>query len=137
MARGLNNNNPLNIIKSGDVFQGEITPTTDKRFKQFKSMDWGYRAAFVTLGTYLTKYGRNTIEKIVGSWAPKEDGNDPETYIGWVVKWSEVPRDRVLTAASGDDYIQIVAAMSRVENGKPAVMADVEAGFKLQTKITR
>jgi hypothetical protein len=137
MARGLNNNNPLNIIKSGDVFQGEVKDSTDARFKQFTSPAYGYRAAFVTLGTYLTKYGRNTIEKIVYKWAPKEDGNDPEKYTGHVEEWSGVPRDRELTAASGDDCIQIVAAMSRMENGKPAVMADVEAGFRLQNKFTR
>jgi hypothetical protein len=42
-----------------------------------------------------------------------------------------------LKAESGDDYIKIVAAMSRVENGVSAVMADVEAGFLMQNKITK
>ena len=136
MARGLNNNNPLNIISGGDVFQGETVPSADRRFKQFESPAYGYRAGFVTLGTYLTKYGRNTIEKIVHAWAPPVE-NDTTGYVRMVEKWSGVDKDRVLTSKSGGEYIRIVAAMSRVENGVPAVMKDVEAGFALQTKITR
>jgi hypothetical protein len=134
-ARGLNNNNPLNIIKGGDTFQGEV-PSTDKRFKQFKDMPHGYRAGFVTLGTYLTKHKRNTVDKIIHAWAPPVE-NDTTGYVGLVERWSGVPKDKVLTLQSGEDYIKIVAAMSRVENGVSAVMADVEAGFGMQTKITR
>ena len=50
-------------------------------------------------------------------------------------KRSGVGRNKVLAADSGSDYRKIVAAMSHCENGIPAVMADVEAGFKLQNKI--
>lgn len=135
-ARGLNNNNPLNIISGGDVFQGEKTPSTDKRFKQFTSPAYGYRAGFVTLGTYLTKHNRNTIDKIIRSWAPPSE-NDTVNYVSLVEKWSGFDRNKVLKAESGDDYIKIVAAMSRVENGVSAVMADVEAGFLMQNKITK
>jgi len=135
-ARGLNNNNPLNIISGGDVFQGEKTPSTDKRFKQFTSPAYGYRAGFVTLGTYLTKHNRNTIDKIIRSWAPPFE-NDTVNYVSLVEKWSGVDRNKVLKAESGDDYIKIVAAMSRVENGVSAVMTDVEAGFLMQNKITK
>lgn len=67
-SRGLRNNNPLNIRHSADVFQGEIKGE-DKSFKTFSSMPYGYRAAFVTLATYLSR-GWNTIEKIITRWAP-------------------------------------------------------------------
>ncbi|MDR2764743.1 MAG: structural protein P5 [Tannerella sp.] len=133
-TRGLNNNNPLNIIKNGDKFAGEVVPSADKRFKQFKDMPHGYRAGFVILGTYLTKHKRNTIDKIIHAWAPPVE-NDTTGYAGMVERWSGVPKDRVLTLHSGEDYIRIVAAMSRVENGLPAVMTDVEAGFALQSKM--
>jgi hypothetical protein len=135
MARGLKNNNPLNIRKSKDVFLGENPQSTDVSFKQFTSMAYGYRAAFVTLGTYLSR-GLNTIEKIVKTWAPPNE-NNTEGYIQHVSSRSGVPRNKVLTNTSGSDYIAIVAAMSWSENGVPAVMADVEAGFKLQTKIKK
>lgn len=136
MARGLNNKNPLNIRHSSDTFVGEVTGN-DKAFKSFKDMAHGYRGAFVTLHTYLTKYKRDTIEEIIKAWAPPEDNNDTESYIAAVVKQSGIARDKVLTDKSGDDYIKIVAAMSKVENGKDAVLSEVEDGFKLQAKITK
>jgi hypothetical protein len=135
MARGLRNNNPGNIRHNGDKFQGEVQPSQDKAFKQFESMAYGYRAMFVTLGTYLNR-GKNTIEKIITSWAPPNE-NNTGSYISNVARLSGVDKDKVLTANSGGDYINIVAAMSRIENGKEAVMNDVLAGFNLQNKITR
>jgi hypothetical protein len=131
--RGLCNNNPLNIRHNSDVFQGEIKGT-DKSFKTFSSMSYGYRAAFVTLATYLSR-GLNTIEKIISHWAPPNE-NDTDSYIAAVEKWSGVSRSKELTAADGTDYILIVAAMSFVENGKNADISAVKAGFQLQTKIT-
>jgi hypothetical protein len=131
--RGLRNNNPLNIRHNADVFQGEIKGA-DKSFKTFSSMPYGYRAAFVTLATYLSR-GWNTIEKIISHWAPPNE-NDTGSYIAAVGKWSGVPRNKELTAADGADYILIVAAMSFVENGKNADISAVKAGFQLQTKIT-
>jgi len=132
-SRGLRNNNPLNIRISRDVFQGEISPSTDRAFKQFQTPAYGYRAAFVTLGTYLTQ-GKNTIEKIVRSWAPESE-NNTNAYIDQVEKWSLVKRNKILTALDGEDYVKIVIAMSRVENGIAANPADVRAGFNMQNKL--
>ena len=42
LPRGLRNNNPGNIRRNSDVFQGEKT-SSDKEFKQFKSMAYEYR----------------------------------------------------------------------------------------------
>lgn len=131
--RGIRNNNPLNIRHSRDRFQGEVVPSRDGAFKQFSSMAYGYRAAFVTLATYLA-HGRNTVEKIIRAWAPPTE-NNTEGYIAHVVQRSGVGRNKALTAESGGDYRKIVAAMSHCENGIPANMAEVEAGFRMQFKI--
>ncbi|MDR1755376.1 MAG: structural protein P5 [Culturomica sp.] len=131
--RGYCNNNPLNIRHNADLFQGE-TKGTDKSFKTFSTMSYGYRAAFVILYTYLTR-GWNTIEKIITRWAPPAE-NDTEMYITNVEKWSGVPRHKKLTATDGMDYIMIIAAMSFIENGKNADITEIQAGFNLQTKIT-
>lgn len=135
MTRGYKNCNPGNIERSKDVFQGEVVPSQDKRFKQFQNMAYGYRAMFVTLDTY-RKRGLDTIEKIVSSWAPPVE-NHTDLYISSVERWSGVPRDKRLTQFSGEDYIQIVAAMSRMENGIAADMADVLTGFAKQDRIKR
>lgn len=132
--RGLRNNNPLNIRHNADTFQGEITGI-DTGFKTFSSIAYGYRAAFVMLATYLAK-GCNTIERIITRWAPPHE-NDTERYITRVVKLSGVPRHKELTLGSGSAYIQIVGAMSFVENGIRADIAEVTTGFNLQSKIRR
>ena len=47
VARGLCNNNPLNIIRSRAIqWKGQRTEQTDRRFVQFENMPMGYRAAF-------------------------------------------------------------------------------------------
>jgi len=134
-TRGLRNNNPGNIRISDERFDGEIQPSQDKSFKQFSSMAHGYRAMFVILSSYLAK-GHNTLEKIIGRWAPISE-NPTRAYVSVVHRLSEVPKDKELTAKSGEDYIKIVAAMSYVENATKAVMGEVESGFNLQTKITK
>ena len=39
-ARGMRNNNPLNIIKSEKInWQGEVKPSTDPNFAQFETLE--------------------------------------------------------------------------------------------------
>ena len=133
IPRGLRNNNPLNIRHNADVFQGEVQGT-DKSFKTFSTLPFGYRAAFVTLATYNAR-GQNTIEKIISRWAPPIE-NDTNRYIANVEKWSGVSRNKELTLADGADYILIVAAMCFMENGRNADISQVKAGFTLQNRIT-
>ena len=50
LARGMRNNNPLNIIKSEKInWQGEVKPSTDPNFAQFETLEYGLRAAFKLL----------------------------------------------------------------------------------------
>ena len=69
LPRGLRNNNPGNIRRNSDVFQGEKT-SSDREFKQFKSMAYGYRAIFKILSNYYRNYKLDTIRKMIGRWAP-------------------------------------------------------------------
>jgi len=133
MTRGLKNNNPLNIRNSSDLFQGEIRPSGDKAFKQFRTPAYGYRAAFVTLATYLGR-GWDTVEKIVQHWAPPAE-NDTNSYIRTIEKLSGINRTKILTADSGEDYIKIVIAMSLMENGVNADPEAVRSGFNMQNKL--
>ncbi|GAB6011732.1 structural protein P5 [Viscerimonas tarda] len=135
LSRGLRNNNPGNIRINKDRFQGEISPSQDAAFKQFTNIAYGYRAMFVSLDTY-RKRGLDTIEKIISAWAPPVE-NNTQAYINAIVNYSGLPKDKVLTDCAGDDYIKIVAAMSQVENGLPAMMIDIEDGFRLQSKIRK
>lgn len=129
LSRGLRNNNPGNIRLSATTYQGEVA-STDKAFKQFKSMTYGYRAMFVLLHSYQRKHHLNTITEMINRYAPAVE-NHTEAYIKAVSEWSGVPATSHITATNGDIMIPIVAAMSRVENGIEANMVDVEKGWRL------
>lgn len=129
LSRGLRNNNPGNIRRNSDVFQGEINPSRDKDFKQFKTMAHGYRAMFKILSNYYRNYKLDTIRKMISRWAP-ENENNTNAYIKAVSDYAGIPADDLLSF-DREQMIRIVAGMSRVENGVEAVMSDVIAGWNL------
>jgi len=131
MSRGLSNCNPGNIRKSKVRYQGEVTPSRDPAFKQFQTMAWGYRAMFVLLDSYSRK-GYRTIRQMITRYAPPVE-NYTENYIRWVTAWSGIDADESLDTHNRATMIPVIAAMSRVENGLPAVPQDVEAGWRLFT----
>lgn len=135
ISRGLRNNNPLNIekTKGGNPWLGEIVPSADSRFAQFKSMAYGYRAAFKLLNNYQKSYGLDTIRKMISRWAPSNE-NHTDAYVETVSNRSGVPANSRITTTNRDVMVPIVAAMSYVENGVEARMADVEAGWELFIK---
>ena len=132
MTRGLRNNNPLNIEKTrgGNPWQGEVVPSKDKRFAQFTTVAYGYRAAFKLLNNYQRNYGLDTIRKMIGRWAPSEE-NHTDAYVRTVAERSGVPADSRITTTNRDVMVPIVAAMSFVENGIEAKMLAVQAGWEL------
>ena len=85
MTRGLRNNNPLNIEKTrgGNPWQGEVVPSKDKRFAQFTTVAYGYRAAFKLLNNYQRNYGLDTIRKMIGRWAPSEENHTDALSAPW------------------------------------------------------
>jgi hypothetical protein len=132
---GLCNNNPLNIRVGTADYDGKI-PGGNKGFETFKSIEYGYRAAFVLLSTYYTKHNRDTIQKILYRWAPPADKNDTAQYVTNVAAWTGIPYNEPLTLSDGYKYIKIVAAMSYQENGQAADFNNVIAGFKIQQRIS-
>lgn len=129
MARGLNNNNPGNIVLDGRVWLGEVVPSSDKRFKQFKTRAYGYRAIFVNLAAYI-RNGHNTIEKIITRWAPAFE-NNTASYIAHVAAMAGIPKNRVISTSDHVALIEITKAISKIENGIPAIEVEVMEGFNL------
>lgn len=127
--RGLRNCNPLNLRRANALWQGLRKEQTDPEFLQFRDMEWGYRAAFVTLRTYCRKYGADTPRRIIARWAPETDGNDTEAYLQRIVVLSGLEPDYPLDPEQRTDMVRLVAAMSRVENGVPPDMREVKAGW--------
>ena len=131
--RGLRNCNPGNIRKSADVFQGEIVPSGDSDFKQFRTMAYGYRAMFKILFNYYRVYGLKTIRQLISRWAPKNE-NNTQAYVKLVASYAGIAEDTLLQFTE-DEMVKIVAAMSRVENGREANTAEVISGWRLYAGV--
>lgn len=129
-ARGLRNCNPLNIKRTADLWQGLAEEQLDPTFFTFRSIDWGYRAAFVILRTYINKYRLTTVEEIIRRWAPPEDGNETDLYIRMVCCLTGFRPNTLLNPYRPDMMIPLVAAMSRVECGVPAHPDEVWKGWQ-------
>lgn len=130
MSRGIKNCNPGNIRRSKVRYCGERHPSSDPDFKQFESMAWGYRAMFVLLDTYRRRYGLDTLRKMIFRYAPPEE-NHTGLYVGAVCDMTGIAPDEVLDTRNHDTMVPLVAAMSRVENGSPARLDEVEEGWHL------
>ena len=130
MSRGLTNCNPGNIRQSKTRYKGERHPSRDSEFKEFESMAYGYRAMFVLLDTYSRRYGLCTIRQMLNRYAPPVE-NFTEGYIRFVSEKTGIAPDEMINSRAARDMVPIVAAMSQIENGTPAVMADVHRGWEL------
>ena len=138
-TRGWRNNNPLNLIHSNSNWKGMRAQQTDKRFVQFVSMEYGFRAAIITLHSYYkVAQGAKkafTIDFIIRRWCP--DGSE-EAYIKHVSEWSGIAADELLPDPRKRVAVpvisKIVAAMARQECGVPADKVpweDIKAGYMM------
>lgn len=130
MSRGLRNCNPGNIRRSKVRYKGEVQPSRDVEFKEFCSMGYGYRAMFVLLDSYRSRYGLCTIRQMLGRYAPPSE-NFTEGYVRFVSSRTGIAPDEIVNTRAARDMVPIVAAMSQIENGVPATMDDVELGWRL------
>ena len=130
MARGYRNFNPGNIRQSDVAYTGEITPSKDPFFKQFRTMALGYRAMFVLLHTYSVKYHLKTLREMIERYAPPVE-NDTTEYINFVSSRTKVADISTVDTMNERQMIPIVAAMARVENGSDPDMVEVRQGWNL------
>lgn len=130
LPRGLRNCNPGNIRITKDKWQGLREVQTDKSFFQFIEMRWGYRALMRTLQNYRKRHGCMTIADFINRWAPPSE-NNTGSYISRVCGEMQVPNSYVPDVDDKDAMCAFAAAISQVENGVPAVMEDVVAGWEL------
>lgn len=119
-TRGLRNNNPGNIDKTGEVWEGQELPGSDERFCTFSSMAYGCRALIRTLMTYHTKYGLSTVREIINRWAPPVE-NNTDAYIKHVCDRLGVEPDHPLDFDSNPQvYLHLARAITYHENGSAA-----------------
>ena len=119
--RGIRNNNPLNIRRTGkDQWKGLRATRADASFCQFESMEWGWRAAFYLLTrTYYHTHRLYTIRGIISRWAPPQDHNNTEAYIRNVSRLTGIGPDEPLGIPSQQParWMMLGVAMAIQENG--------------------
>ena len=130
MSRGLRNNNPGNIRRGNFRYKGEKAASEDVAFRQFESIEWGYRAMFALLHTYEVKHNCCTLRQMINRYAPPIE-NNTENYIRRVVYATHLAADKVISTLDGAVMTAVVAAMSEVENGVKADIAAIWRGWRL------
>lgn len=119
-TRGLRNNNPGNLDRTRDVWEGQELPGDDERFCTFTTMAFGCRALIKTLMTYVEKHRLETVRKIISRWAPPVE-NDTESYIRDVSQRLGVDPDHELDFWGNPQiYLHLARAIAHHENGSAA-----------------
>ena len=113
-------------------WQGEVDESAknDNSFEEFETIAYGYRALIKLLQNYRKVHGCQTISDFINRWAPETE-NNTSGYIKRVCTEMEVPSTFVPDVDDKDTMCAFAAAISQVENGVPAVIADVESGWQL------
>lgn len=127
-ARGIRNNNPLNI-RIGNNWQGE-TVGTDKEFEVFSHHRYGFRAAAKLLRNYQSLYKLQTIDEIIHRFAPPNE-NHTSNYAGYVAKKMGVATDTPINLTNDKTLATMMLYMSEMEVGKHYSYGDAWAGVQL------
>lgn len=128
-SRGLRLNNPGNIRKSTRSWGGEIQ-SADKEFCQFRTLQWGLRAMFVLLKTYIVGYKLHDIWSIINRWAPPTE-NNTKRYIETVCKLTGRKAFDAINLNDKNAMKELVSAIVFVEQGIRPHEEDLETAWKM------
>lgn len=128
-TRGARNHNPLNI-RIGNSWLGEAARPDESEFEVFVSDEYGLRAGFIILRRYIRRYHKNTIRKIISTWAPTCE-NPTEMYIHYVSHSSGIDPDKVIKFEDEKVMIAIVKAMAYYESRVTYNDAEILAAYKI------
>lgn len=120
-VRGIRNNNPGNIRKSAEAWQGLAPDQTDPSFFRFVSMPYGVRAMVKILRKYSTSYGLHSVRDIINRWAPPNE-NDTGAYQRAVANSIGTTTTADLNLDDGNTMFALVRAIIAHENGIAAAL---------------
>lgn len=127
LPRGIRNNNPGNIKKTEDVWQG--SDGDDGEFVTFIEAEYGIRALTKLLNRYYHDHKLVTIHDIISRYAPESE-NDTGKYINFVADKMGKREDEVLKFPL--DLMVLVEAIIIFENGYcPYSVSVLHDGLKL------
>ena len=136
MSRGIRNCNPGNIKDFGISWNGiqdwedrTLEQQDEKTFVVFRASWWGIRALAKLLGNYQRKHGLDTVEAIVGRYAPPSDNNPTTAYSTYIADAMGVPGDRYVDLSRYEVLEDMVRAIIRFENGSCPYTWELKTGL--------
>jgi hypothetical protein len=117
IPRGIRNNNPGNIRRNRDPWQGLAERQGDVEFFTFKTPIYGIRALARTLITYQDKHDLRSIRQIISRWAPPVE-NNTNAYVRAVVADTGLDADQPLDLHCFDHLLPLTKAIIYHENGQ-------------------
>lgn len=131
LPRGIRNNNPGNIRRSNDPWQGLAAEQEDPEFFQFESAPYGIRALARILITYQDKYMLSNVGEIIDRWAPPHE-NDTGAYARHVAAQIGVSTGDTINVQRYSVMRPLVEAIIKHENGvQPYTDAQIDRGLAL------
>lgn len=128
LPRGIRNNNPGNIEKTGDAWQGLADIQPDSRFFTFSDPVYGIRALAKIIRNYRDRYGLNTVQGIINRWAPPVENNTSAYVRAVAAKVGVAPTEPL--AWDAGQLRRLVEAIIQHENGQqPYSMATIADGI--------
>lgn len=143
-SRGFLNNNPGNVDRSGEVWQGEIRDPADPRLTDFQRNELtkgrfcvfaqpqlGIRMLAKTLFAYRDRLGHRTVRQIINTWAPPVE-NDTGSYVNIVAGKVGVSPDAEIDVRDWKTLHALVSAIIVHEcGGMPYAGSEIEDGLML------
>ena len=129
--------NSVEQEQSGETWRGCVcrpdirqTPDSCRRIRRLRHGDtWG-RAAFIILRRYIKRYHKDTIASIVSTWAPAIE-NQTQKYIDAVSGQMGIDPLLPIKYEDKETMCNLVAAMAKVECGRPIELAVILKGYEL------
>jgi len=143
-SRGFLNNNPGNVDRSADVWQGEIRDPADPRLTDFQRNELvkgrfavfaeprpGIRMLAKTLFAYRDRLGHRTVRRIINTWAPPVE-NDTGAYVNAVAARVGVSPDAELNLNDFKTMKALVSAIIIHEcGGMPYAGTEIDDGLMM------
>lgn len=141
-SRGFLNNNPGNVDRGTDIWQGEIRDPNDPRLTDFQRNELlkgrfcvfaeprpGIRMLAKTLFAYRDRLGHRTVRRIINTWAPPVE-NDTGAYVAAVAARVGVSPDAELDLSDFKTLKALVSAIIIHEcGGMPYAGTEIDDGL--------
>lgn len=134
-ARGVRNNNPLNI-RVGQDWKGEMPDSrktadqkAEKEFEVFETPADGFRAGAIVLRNYQAKHGLKTVFAMIHRFAPPNE-NNTVAYCRFVAEAMGIAPHDEFDFSDYDMAFPMLRAMAIRETGHAFSDADINRGLE-------